>query len=200
MTQLFKQKIFHFVGCLMVLMASGCATHIKMTDTHNPVPVCKLCNFDKYELMDITIAPEYADHKANIKATKKIQEVLNSRLENTMNAWNQSEAPASRGTLVIEPNIAQIKFIGGNARFWLGALAGSSAVSMNVVYKEKETGEIIANPKFYQSANAWGGAWSVGGADNAMLNRVANLIADYTIANYTSAIGGKTGKPEKQGQ
>jgi hypothetical protein len=40
-----------------------------------------------------------------------------------------------------------------------------------------------------------GGAWSIGGSDNAMLSRVANLITTYTKDNYADAVGGPTGVP-----
>jgi hypothetical protein len=43
-----------------------------------------------------------------------------------------------------------------------------------------------------------GGAWSIGRTDNAMLERIAGLIANYTIANYKNAIGGATGKPAEK--
>jgi hypothetical protein len=74
-------------------------------------------------------------------------------------------------------------------------LAGSSAVVMRVTYTDEDTGAVIASPDFYQHASAMGGAFSVGGSDNAMLVRVANLITTYTTDNYASAVGGPTGAP-----
>lgn len=193
-----QQKVILSACLLLIFIVTGCATSdIQIDRMTNPPPVDKFSNFSRFELRDISISPEYSDHDANIQAKNKIQETLQSRLDQHLSAWNQSQHPTERGTLIIEPNIVQIKFIGGGARFMAGALAGSSAVNMEVIYKEQETGEIIANPQFYQHAAAMSGAYSIGAADNAMLERIANLIADYTIANYTSAVGGSTGKPSK---
>jgi hypothetical protein len=66
---------------------------------------------------------------------------------------------------------------------------------MRVTYADETTGEVVASPVFYQHASAMGGAWSVGGSDNAMLSRVANLITTYTKNNYAAAVGGPTGAP-----
>ena len=52
---------------------------------------------------------------------------------------------------------------------------------------------MIGEPHFYARAAAFSGATSFGAADNAMLIRVANRLADYLQANYTEAVGGRTG-------
>ena len=59
---------------------------------------------------------------------------------------------------------------------------------------DRTTGETIAEPEFYQHANAQGAAWSFGGTDKAMLGRETQLIADYLKDNYDHAVGGPTGK------
>jgi hypothetical protein len=191
-----KKKAFLHGCLLLIFMASGCATKgIKVDSTTNPPPVNKFSDFGRFELREIAIADEYSGYDANINAKIKIEETLRSNLDQQLKEWNQSDHSKKRGTLIIEPKIVQIKFISGGARFWAGALAGSSAVNMEVIYREKETGEVIASPQFYQHAAAMAGAYSFGGADNAMLERIANIIADYTIANYNEAVGGPTGKP-----
>jgi hypothetical protein len=54
---------------------------------------------------------------------------------------------------------------------------------MQVTYRDLGSGEIVANPEFYEQANAWGGAWSFGTTDNLMLSRAAQDIVNYTAAN-----------------
>src|SRR5690606_35710420 len=86
-------------------------------------------------------------------------------------------------TLQIEPYIKEIKFIGGAARFWAGAMAGSSAVLMGVTYRDSKTGEVIAAPEFLRVGNAYAGAWSMGASDNQMLETVAMDVVHYSTAN-----------------
>ncbi len=136
----------------------------------------------------------FAGQDANEKAKAKLAVELDLRINPLIETWKGRDPP--RGTLVIEPTIREIKFISGGSRFWAGAMAGDSAIVVSVVYRDKETGEIVASPEFYQHANAMGGAWSIGGADNAMLNRMAGIIAEFTQANFDKAVGGPTGKPD----
>ena len=118
---------------------------------------------------------------------------MDARLNAVITAWNLVGAEQAPRTLLIEPTITEIKFINGTARFWAGALAGSSMVVVQTRITEKETGQLIAEPEFYARAAAMAGAWSIGGADNAMLTRIANRVADYVTANYDAAVGGVTG-------
>jgi hypothetical protein len=64
---------------------------------------------------------------------------------------------------------------------------------MRVAIVDQKTGEFIANPEFYQHANAAAGGWSVGASDYAMLNRISDLIVKYMSDNYRNAVGGRTG-------
>ena len=181
------------------LVTTACATrYIKPSTVQNPPPTAKFASFDRFELTSVALDPAYADQGANQKATAKIQEYFDLEVKPLINRWN-GEKPARQTsrTLLIEPRIEHIKFIGGGARFWTGALAGSSAVLMKVKYVEKTTGKVIAEPEFFQRAAALSGAWTLGGQDNAMLARIVTLVADYTNRNYHEAVGGPSGAPEE---
>ena len=99
-------------------------------------------------------------------------------------------------TLRIEPTIRHIRYVSGGARFWGGAFAGGSAVLLTVKLSDVATGEVIAEPEFYQHANKMGAAWSFGATDKAMLVRVASMISDYLQKNYQQAVGGSTSVAE----
>jgi hypothetical protein len=126
-----------------------------------------------------------------------IQEKLNVKLGGLVSGWNTAGAGHAGHKLAIEPVCVDAKLVTGAARFWGGALAGSSAVVMKVRYLDLATGKKIAEPVFYQRASAMGGAYSFGGTDRNMLDRMVELITDYTEKNYQVAVGGVTGlQPE----
>jgi len=187
----------HPIWCLAVLpfgLLTGCATHISTTITQNPPPAEKFSAFNRFELAKIALPAPYAGQGGNEKARAKIQEDLSQRMDPALKQWNSTGAAGEPArTLLIEPTISEIKFINGGARFWAGALAGSSAIIMNARISEKETGKVIATPMFYARAEAWGGAWTFGVTDNLMLDRIAGRLADYLLGNYGSAVGGATG-------
>jgi hypothetical protein len=89
-----------------------------------------------------------------------------------------------RKTLWIEPTIQELKFVTRSARFWVGAMAGNSYIKMNVFYRNvsnnESNDEVIADPVFFETAPAYGGAYSVGETDRQMLDRVAESICSYT--------------------
>ncbi len=178
--------------CLAAL-AAGCATQIKTSVVDNPPPSEKFSNFARIEMEPLRLVPPYAGQGANETALLKIQENLDLRMKPALQGWNAAEAAAEARTLRIVPVVEEIKFISGGNRFWAGAMAGSSAVKVRVRITDKASGALVAEPEFYARAAAMGGAWSVGGTDNAMLVRIANRLSDYLIANHPAAVGGPTG-------
>jgi hypothetical protein len=176
------------------LIGTGCATtYIKATSTTNPPPKHAFSEYDKFEVEPIVISEEYRDHGANIRAAAKIQANLDNTLKPLLISWNKDAQNQECKSLIVKPKIESIKFIGGGARFWAGPMAGSSAVHMRVTIADQDTGEIIASPEFYQHGNAWAGGMSIGATDNAMLNRISDLVLRYMLDNYKTPVGGQTG-------
>lgn len=148
--------------------------------------------FDKIEFADIALKSPFAGQKANETAREKIQSNFTTRIA------PMSVALASRPSrrdpprvLLVEPSIEKIKYIGTGARIWAGPMAGSSQVLMKLKITDKGTGEVIAEPEFYQHASAWGAAYSRN--DQDMLSRITDLMATYLSKNLEAAVGGPTG-------
>lgn len=179
---------------LAALLAAGCVTHIKTDATQNPPPAEKFANFTRFEMPKIALVAPYAGQEPNERALVKIQANVDQRMTSALQTWNgAAPAGAPVRTLRIEATIPEIKFINATSRVFAGALAGSSAVILRAKITEQETGKVIAEPLFYARAAAMGGAYSMGGSDNAMLVRIANRLTDYLLANYSQAVGGVTG-------
>ncbi len=158
-------------------LLTGCATQIQPSGQINQPPQITFENFKNIQLNKITLPAKYAGQAANEKAIAKIDLLL---MEKVRVIYPELNGPVTAGkTLVIAPEIIDIKFIGGAARFWVGPMAGSSAVLMKVKFIDKDTGNTIAFPEFYSKCSAWAGAFSVGGNDNAMLHRVASSATAY---------------------
>ncbi len=192
MTALSKSRIRPWV--LPVLLASqilGCTTEIYAPAATNPPPAEPFKNFATFRLESVALSPAFSEHGYNESARASIDRSLQKSLGTLLQSWDKGNGR----TLLIQPYIEEIKFVGGAARFWAGYYAGSSAVVMRVTYRDEATDAEIAAPVFYQHANAWGGTWTFGGSDNAMLGRMAELVTTYTRNNYQTAVGGPTGAP-----
>jgi len=179
---------------VIALFSVGCVTHIKPSTVQNPPPSEIFSAFGRFELQRVSLNPTYAGDDATQRASAKIQEYFNERVSPIIDGWNRATSQDQQTrVIVIEPRIEHLKFVGGATRFWVGPIAGSSAVIMKVKYVDKASGKLLAEPEFFQRAAAWSGAFTVGGQDNAMLARIVTLIADYTSRNYKEAVGGPSG-------
>lgn len=173
--------------------------YIEAKAVSNPPPSTALQAFDRFELALFDMGAPYAGQDANEDAKKRLQTNLDERLPPVLAEWNaKPEKNTPPRVLKIEPMIRHVKFISGKARFWAGAFAGGTAVLVTVKLSDAATGEVIAEPEFYQHANAMGAAWTMGGTDKAMLVRTTDLISNYIKDNYTAAVGGPTGKEDEK--
>jgi len=177
------KKFIVLLSGISVLLLQGCATHMTRPAGPPQPPQVKFGTFPNVEVQPVVMAPDYSDQKANIKAAKKIDENIVVQMKSIFPQMNSATKKPGK-TLVVKPLIKEIKFISGNARFWVGPFAGSSAVLMEVSYIDKDTGTVIASPEFFTSSSAMGGGFSIGASDNVMLTRTAVQIGDYTRANY----------------
>jgi hypothetical protein len=168
-----------------LVLLSGCVTHIRPTVTSNPPPTRAFKEFATFEVKRLAADDGVEEPEARVK----IQQNLDQKLDPLTANWKRGEGD----TLLIEPRIRELKFVGGGGRFLAGSLAGSSAVRMTVKFTDKATGDLIAEPEFYQRAAAMGGAYSFGGTDNAMLVRISSVVEEYMRRNYEEAVGGPTG-------
>ena len=169
--------------CSAMLCSAGCGTHVSRPSGSPQPSKVRFSEFTAVEMKHLEIADEYASSGANQKAARKIDEELFDKMRLVFPGLRDAQGRSDGRTLLIEPYVKQIKFIGGAARFWVGAWAGSSAVLMKVTYTDTSTGEVLVETEFYRAANAMGGAYSMGATDNQMLEAVAQDIANYSLAN-----------------
>ncbi len=175
-----------------VIAAGSVVGYVEPKNQSNPPPAMPLDAFQRFEITPIAMDAPYAGQSGNEAAKSSIQANLVLRVQPVLANWNSKPAGAEAKTLKIEPTIRHIRFISGGARFWGGAMAGGSAVLMTVKLSDASTGQVIAEPEFYQHANKMGAAWSFGATDKAMLVRVSAMITDYLEKNYSAPVGGST--------
>jgi hypothetical protein len=160
----------------------------------NPAPANKLQGYSGYELKQVTLADESANRKNVDKVVASVDQNVRNSVSPILAEWNAATASAAnKEKIVIAPHIVGVKKSSGATRFFAGALSGNSYIVMKVKITEESSGKVIAEPEFYRRANALAGAWTFGAHDNAMLEKIASLLANYLTANYTAAVGGETG-------
>ncbi|MGO1069934.1 hypothetical protein [Lysobacter sp. CA199] len=173
--------------------------YVEARNEVNPPPSLPLKSFDRFEIVPLSMDAPYAGQKSNELARERLQANLDLRVPPILNAWNELPTTgAAPRTLKIEPQVRHIRYISGGKRFFGGVLAGGSAILVTVKMSDAASGEVVAEPEFYQHANAWGAAYSFGGTDKAMNVRISEMVAAYLTQNRDEAVGGPTGKNEEK--
>jgi hypothetical protein len=157
---------------------------------NNPPPKEAFSAFQRFEAQPISMGAPWAGQKGNEAAKVMLQADLDERLKPLLSEWNAKPAGDGPRTLRVEPVVRYIRYITGGKRFWGGGFAGNSAVMVSLKVTDSATGDVIAEPDFYQHANGLGAAYSFGATDKTMLIRISNMITEYMRANYPQAVGG----------
>jgi len=167
---------------LSVLALSACATRLTKPQGPALAPATSIQTYERIILTPITISPEFAKHDSNQDARVKMNDYLQKLMQVTFKGKNlqivsdESEINVTeQRTLIIKPHIKEIKYVNTAARIFAGAMAGGSAVLMEVSMIDTNGNRSIGNPEFYADASAWSGF----GADNRVLNEVIEDIDTY---------------------
>lgn len=155
----------------------------------NPLPKEAFSNFKNFKLMDVTLAPEFAGHEGNVSTQKNLMHGLKTHLLPVFGAWAAGKEATGGRTLVIEPHIQAVKFIGTGARIFVGGLAGRSWIYVRLLAKDEATGAVVAEAEFYRVA-AIGNGFSGARPDYQMVEDMAYDLAFYVKNNYATSVGG----------
>lgn len=158
-------------------------------NAQNPPPAAALDTFQHFTIDPVAMGAPFAGQKGNEVARERLQANLDERVKPLLAEWNAKGGEGGR-TLKIQPEIRYIRFITGGKRFFGGGFAGASSILLKLKLTDAETGALVAEPDFYQHANALGAAWSFGATDKTMLIRIANMIQAYLQNNYDQTVGG----------
>lgn len=91
------------------------------------------------------------------------------------------DAPAGGKTLLIKANIIDMRIVSGAARFWGGAMAGSSGVEFDLQLVDRATDKVVREEKLSSWNNPFGAAWTGGSTDNSLMADMGKITAQYLI-------------------
>jgi len=165
----------------MLLYLSACA--------HQQVNTEPLLNFSRSDMkyknvyvFNFTVSPKGVEEKepGSILADSRsncINEMIKSELFENVKYGSAVEAPNSG--LLVQGEVTKLRIVGGAARFWIGAMAGKSNMTVRVKLVDASTGSIVAENDIIEDTNPYAGAWSMGASDSSLPATVGRLIAQY---------------------
>ncbi len=84
--------------------------------------------------------------------------------------------------LLVKGTVVNMRIVSFGARFWIGAMAGSSDMSVKLTFRDADSGTVV-NEKLISSANnPFGAAWTLGSNDRSLPEDMGRIIGEYIAA------------------
>ena len=179
------------VSSIALLLLSGCESnpHDRMAvaeaEVNRMPPSPKPFNsFAGFELAPMELSEAVGEEESKVEVSQQLEEKLRARLEPLLAEW-KANAQGTGPAIVIQPRIASLRVVSAGARFWAGAMMGDSFIDLDLVIKEKDSGNLIVQQRVNKNANAMGGAWSIGATDKNLLDYIVDISHQYLSENYS---------------
>jgi hypothetical protein len=181
-----------FLVCLSAVLIAGCAANpatvesvAKTEAARMPAPVRPFSSFSSYELKPMALSPAVQLEHGKVERAGELDAKMRQKILPLFAEWQLAAPNAGRsGRLVVEPQLASLKVVSGNARFWAGALAGDSQIDLDLSITDGGTGQQIAKPRIALTADAMAGGWSIGASDNNLLDYISAVSYQYLKDHY----------------
>jgi hypothetical protein len=131
-------------------------------------------------ILDMTTTPEieknYPD--AHGECRDNLVRTLESKGSFANVVRHKAGTQCPNGSLLVETKITDMRIVSGAARFWGGALAGSSYI--NVEIKLMDDGKtVLREKKISSNNNSFAAAWAGGASDRSLPADMGKMIAGY---------------------
>ena len=178
--------------CYIVFLLPGCVgTQSKGTsqpavaENNDQMPVVqKLAKKYDYALVKpFTIVPAYGKDYPDAATTleKSMMEGLKAGKKfNWVEPITKGKQAKGR-TLIIGTNITKMRITSTAARFWGGALAGSSGIELELQLIDGATGKVVRTKKMSSWNNSLAASWNFGASDRSLLDDVGKIMAAYIL-------------------
>jgi hypothetical protein len=166
---------------LMFLVACGGAQH-SVSNTE-PAPTAILAkSYNTILFSTFTATPEIG--RDYPEAAKELQHsmMMALKLQDRFAKVDvySPELVGRDNALIVKSEIVELRIVHGAARFWGGAMAGSSGVEVEQQLIDAASGQVLHQEKKSSWNNAWGAAWS--GSDNSILDDTGKILAQELAA------------------
>ena len=159
-----------FVAGLLSLFLCGCAASGSVQQTSGSVP-----RIDSSKIGAVLVGTKLEGASETVDGLRQAinAALINKKVFTSIGGIDVADT-------VIEANITQVYEVSQGARIILGALVGQASISVDVVVKNRRTGEIMGS---MVAAGKSSGGHIFAGTTSTALDQAANQIADYLLRN-----------------
>ena len=84
--------------------------------------------------------------------------------------------------LLVKGLVVDMRIVSGAARFWAGAFAGNSDMSVRLTFTDAATGTVVREKLLSTANNPFGAAWTFGSSDRSLPTDMGSIIGEYIAA------------------
>jgi hypothetical protein len=84
--------------------------------------------------------------------------------------------------LLVKGTIVSMRIVSGGARFWAGAMAGQSDITVQLKFTDSATGAVVREKLLSSANNPFGAAWTYGSSDRSLPSDMGKIIGEYIAA------------------
>jgi len=174
--------IFALAGCV----AGRGGKQPDSAATTPPVPVLEKL-YSQIYVYEIETTPvlmkDYGDALQSCQSQLIVSLLKRNKYEKVEAA--QNDVTYTKPALLVKLKISNMRITSGAARFWGGALAGSSYMYIHMTMVDAETQNVVREEDFNSTNNAFAAAWSFGATDRYMPDDMAEIMAEYIAKAVT---------------
>jgi hypothetical protein len=185
------------LGCvlavLIVVALGGCATSQGGKQDESTVQAPPVTPLEKpygeifvYEIETTPVLKKDYEQALETCQATLIHSLLKRNKYKRVEAANSSET-YGKPALLVKIKVSDMRIASSGARFWGGAMAGSSFMYIRMMLVDAETQKVVREEDFNSSNNAFAAAWTFGANDRSLPSDMAEIMADY-IAKAAQAI------------
>lgn len=91
----------------------------------------------------------------------------------------ENELKKYTDTLIVKTRITNIRIVSGSARFWFGAAAGGSDMSLLIELIDAATGNVVREKALSTANNPFAATMTGGGTDRSLASDLGKMTAEY---------------------
>jgi len=84
--------------------------------------------------------------------------------------------------LLVKGSVVEMRLVSGAARFWAGAMAGTSDMRVKLTFTDAASGTVVREKLLSTANNPWGAAWTYGSSDRSLPADMGRIIGEYIAA------------------
>ncbi|MBI5245219.1 MAG: DUF4410 domain-containing protein [Elusimicrobia bacterium] len=163
---------------LGAMVLSACGGNRALRVQEKEVPLTQ--RYSKLVFQDFEIDPKLAtDYPKAVSECESsaMSALISKRLFDTV---TKAKAGANyKNALLLKGSVVNMRIVSGGARLWLGAMVGSSDMSVQLTLTDAATGEVVREKLLSTANNAMGAAWTMGSSDRTLPSDMGRIIAEY---------------------